>query len=197
MLEGLRQCCDRKGGYSTYLRLSTKSVDQADFDAALARLGEAETRRQVLAGGYRLLEASSENRENMVQLVSCGAILPETLEAARLLQAEGIAANVINLTSPGRLYRRWKDSRLAGSTDYGQLATLLPKDERHAPIVTIQDAASHSLAWLGSVYGTRVTSLGVDDFGQSASRADLYHHFGLSPDQIAAAAFDAVDEAYG
>jgi pyruvate dehydrogenase E1 component len=113
------------------------------------------------------------------------------------LQSEGIAANVINLTSPGSLFRRWKEARIAGSGDFGQLAVLLPPEERSAPIVTIQDAASHSLAWLGSVYGTRVTSLGVDDFGQSASRADLYRHFGLSPDQIAAAAFEAVDEVYG
>jgi pyruvate dehydrogenase E1 component len=197
MLEGLRQCCDRKNGFSTYLRLSTRTVDQAPFETALARLGEDETRRQALAGGYRLREATSESRQNMVQLVTCGAIIPETLEAARILQAEGIPANVINLTRPGRLFRQWKEARLAGATDTGQLGVLLPPEERQAPSVTIQDAASHSLAWLGSVYGTRVTTLGVDDFGQSASRPDLYRHFGLSPDQIAAAAFDAVDEAYG
>jgi pyruvate dehydrogenase E1 component len=198
MLEGLRQCCDRQQGNSTYLRLSTRNIDQVPFEAALARLGEAETRRQVLAGGYRLLEAApDDNRQNIVQLITCGAIIPETLEAARLLQAEGIAANVINLTSPGSLFRQWKENRLAGSADFGQLATLLPPGERHAPIVTIQDAASHSLAWLGSVYGTRVTALGVDDFGQSGGRQDLYRHFGLSPEQIAAAAFEAVDEAYG
>ncbi|MBN9386942.1 MAG: pyruvate dehydrogenase [Chloroflexi bacterium] len=197
MLEGLRQCCDRKSGQSTYLRLSTRNVDQAPFEAALARLGEEELRRQVLAGGYRLLEAPGGDKQNMVHLVTCGAILPETLEAARMLQSEGIAANVINLTSPGTLFRRWKEARVNGSSDFGQLAVLLPPEERHAPIVTIQDAASHSLAWLGSVYGTRVTSLGVDDFGQSASRADLYRHFGLSPDQIAASAFEAADEVYG
>ncbi len=195
MLEGLRQCCDRQGGYSTYLRLSTKNVEQAPFEAALVRLGEDEIRRQVLAGGYRLLEAPPEYKQNMVQLISCGAVLPETLEAARILQAEGIATNVINLTSPGRLFRRWKEGH--GSQDFGQLGVLLPPDERKAPIVTIQDAASHSLAWLGSIYGTPVTALGVDDFGQSGGRLDLYRHFGLAPEQIAAAAFEAVDQAYG
>lgn len=197
MLEGLRQCCDRKNGFSTYLRLSTRTVDQTAFEAALARLGEAETRRQALAGGYRLLESAAGKSQPVVQLVTCGAIIPETLEAARILEAEGVATNVLNLTSPGRLFRSWKDARLAGSSDYGQLAVLLPPHERAAPIVTVQDAASHSLAWLGSVYGTRVTTLGVDDFGQSASRPDLYRHFGLAPDQIAAAAFDTVDEVYG
>src|SRR5207248_2184311 len=56
LLEGLRQCCDREGGLSTYLRLSTRPVDQALMEPALARLGEEELRRQVLAGGYRLVD---------------------------------------------------------------------------------------------------------------------------------------------
>lgn len=196
MLEGLRQCCDRVNGLATYLRLSTKVIEQAPFEAARARLGEEELRQQVLAGGYRLLEAPEES-EYKVQLVTCGALVPETLAAAQILQAEGIAANVLNLTGPGSLYRTWKEARVVASMDYGQLETLIPTHERHAPIVTIHDAASHALSWLGSVFGTRVTALGVDDFGQSGSRADLYRHFGLDAEHIAAAAFDAIDEVYG
>ncbi len=196
MLEGLRQCCDRQKGYSTYLRLSTKNIEQAPFQEALNRLGEDELRRQALAGGYRLLEAPAGS-EYTVQLVTCGALVPETLEAARLLQSEGVGANVLNLTSPGLLYRTWKAARSAGQTDYGQLDKLLPAQERQAPIITVHDAASHALAWLGSVYGANLTALGVDDFGQSGSRADLYHHFGLDAEQIAEAAFEAVDAFYG
>ncbi len=192
MLEGLRQCCDRQHGYSTYLRLSTKNIEQAPFQTALERLGEAELRRQVLAGGYQLLDAP-EDSEYKVQLVTCGALVPETLEAAKLLQSEGVAARVLNLTGPGLLYRTWKTAREAGHSDYGQLEILFPPSERRAPIVTIHDAASHALAWLGGVYGAKLTALGVDDFGQSGSRADLYHHFGLDATQIAAAAFEALD----
>ena len=194
MLEGLRQCCDRQNGLSTYLRLSTKNIEQAPFGAALARLGEEELRRQVLTGGYRLLEAPDDDKKYAVQLVTCGALVPETLEAARLLQSEGVAANVLNLTSPGQLYRTWRAARQAGqSSDYGQLDRLIPPDERHAPLITVHDAASHALAWLGSVYGAPLTALGVDDFGQSGSRPDLYQHYGLSAEQIAAAAFEAID----
>jgi pyruvate dehydrogenase complex dehydrogenase (E1) component len=36
----------------------------------------------------------------------------------------------------------------------------------------------------------------VDDFGQSGDREDLYRHFGLTAEQIAAAAFEAADDAY-
>ncbi len=101
-----------RAAYSTYLRLTTRVIDQAPFQAALARLGEAELRRQVRAGGYRLLEAADAGEnEYTVQLVTCGALVQETLEAARYLQSEGVAANVLNLTSPGLLYRTWKAAR--------------------------------------------------------------------------------------
>ncbi|HEX2913902.1 MAG TPA: 1-deoxy-D-xylulose-5-phosphate synthase N-terminal domain-containing protein [Chloroflexia bacterium] len=196
MLEGLRQCCDRQNGYSTYLRLSTKVIEQAPFNEALSRHGAEELRKQVIGGGYRLVEAEESNPYK-VQLVTCGAIVPETLEAARLLQAEGVAASVINMTGPGRLYQSWQEARVQGSGNYGLLEQLIPPACRKAPIITVHDASSHALSWLGSVYGARLTAIGVDDFGQSASRPDLYRHFGLSPEQIAAAAFEAVDEAYG
>lgn len=197
LLEGLRQCCDRQYGDATYLRLSTRNLDQTPFENALTRLGYPALQQQVLAGGYRLLEAPESGSPYTVQLVTSGAILPEVLEAANLLQQEGVAANVINLTAPGQLFKTWKNARANGLANFGQLDVLFPSAERRVPIITIQDAASHALAWLGSVYGAPVTALGVDEFGQSAARADLYRHFGLAADQIAEAAFSALDEVNG
>jgi pyruvate dehydrogenase E1 component len=74
---------------------------------------------------------------------------------------------------------------------------LILPEERRAPIVTVHDAASHNLAWLGSVYGAPLRALGVDAFGQSGARDDLYRHFGLHAEGIAEAAFEAVDAAMG
>jgi pyruvate dehydrogenase E1 component len=59
-------------------------------------------------------------------------------------------------------------------------------------MVTIHDAASHHLAWLGGVFGTRVVPVGVDEFGQSGSIADLYRTFDMLPDQIVNAALVAL-----
>jgi pyruvate dehydrogenase E1 component len=53
--------------------------------------------------------------------------------------------------------------------------------------VTVLDGASHALAWLGSVYGAPVVPLGVDTFGQSGTRAELYHHHGIDAAAIVAA----------
>lgn len=181
LLEAIRQCCDRACGRSTYLRLSTKPIDQTLMTPALERLGEAELRRQVLAGGYRLLERSSVETVT-AQLVTCGVMLPEAVAAAQTLRQQGITVNVINLTSPRRLYETWRASGPTPSLDW-----LIPATERHVPIVTLLDGASHALAWLGSVYGAPVVPLGVDTFGQSGTRAELYHHHGIDAAAIVAA----------
>ena len=65
-------------------------------------------------------------------------------------------------------------------------------EERRAPIVTVHDAASHALAWLGSVFGARVVPVGVDGFGQSGTVAELYGVFDLLPEQLVNAALVAV-----
>jgi pyruvate dehydrogenase E1 component len=43
------------------------------------------------------------------------------------------------------------------------------------------------------VHGAPLTALGVDKFGQSGSRADLYRYVGIDTESIIAAAFAAVD----
>jgi pyruvate dehydrogenase E1 component len=203
LLEALRQCCDREHGLSTYFRLSTKPVDQKLMDDALARLGEDELRRQTLLGGYRIIErraaAPDLPARDAVQIAAGGIMIPEAIAAADRLHAEGVAANVINVTSARRLYRTLREPRgtllsdAHRTPDLGHLAELIPADERRAPIVTVQDGASHGLAFLGSVYGAPVVPLGVDQWGQSGSRADLYEYAGIDVDEIVNAAMLALE----
>jgi pyruvate dehydrogenase E1 component len=196
LLEGLRQCYDRAHGRATYLRLTTRPIPQQPFAQALKRLGATELRRQVLAGGYRLVDARAAAEPMpdapVVQIAACGAILPEALAAAELLRREGVAANVLNLVSQRRLFEAWRQWRRA-PTGSGPFPWLIAPRERSAPIVAVHDGASHALAWLGSVYGAQVVALGVDGFGQSGARADLYRHFGIDADAIAEAAFEVID----
>ena len=196
LLEGLRECCDRAHGRSTYLRLSTKPIDQALLTPALERLGEVELRRQVLAGGYRLIDWRDADVEDgaahVVQIAAVGAMLPEAVEAARYLHSEGVGANVLHVTSPRRLFEAWQ---AAPHHPNAALDWLLPRAERQAPIITVHDAAAHALSWLGGVHGARVTALGVNNWGQSGTRADLYRHYGIGTEAIVQAAFAAADEA--
>jgi len=121
------------------------------------------------------------------------------IEAARALGNEGVSTLVLDLTSSDRLYREWRTglrdaSRIARRhIDDFHLATLLRPEERRLPIVTVHDAASHHLAWLGGVFGTRVVPVGVDSFGQSGSIHDLYGAFDLRSEQIVNAALVAVN----
>jgi pyruvate dehydrogenase E1 component len=198
VLEGLRQCLDRDNGVSTYLRLSTRAVAQLPFSDAAARLGEDELRRQVLLGGYRLLEPSREDGPRVI-LAAAGPILPEVLLAAAELADEGISATVINVTSADRLFADWQSARLAGirtsrhPSARAHVETALILEEEHsAPLVTVLDGSSHALAFLGSVFGHRTVPLGMDRFGQSGARSDLYDYAGIDAAHIVNAALLAL-----
>jgi pyruvate dehydrogenase E1 component len=202
-LEAMRQCCDRQHGHSTYLRLSTKSIDQGIGKIVRERMGDDLLRAHVLAGGYRLIDhtidAPGLDPRDTVQIMVGGIMVPEAVDAARRLHEEGVAANVIVVTSSDLLFSALRTARRAqlrnasADLDMGHLATLLPTSERRAPMVTIQDGASHSLAFLGSAFGVPVVPLGVDEFGQSASRPDLYAAVGIDAGQIVNAAMLALE----
>src|SRR5581483_3737002 len=202
LLEALRALCDREHGYASYLRLVTKPVDHSLIQTALQRLGEAELRRQVLAGGYRLLDARLDGGPSdgpLVQIAAAGAMIPEAVTAARLLWDEGVAANVINLTSADKVYSALKASRLRAvrqglaTTEIGHLGELIPPAERRAPIVSVLDGASHTLSFLGATFGVPQVPLGVDEFGQAGQRLELYREYGIDSDSIVNAALLALE----
>ncbi len=194
-----------EGAY--YFRLVTRPIDQEPFAAAKHRLGEPVLRRQVLSGGYRLIDAfefypelnrlqSEGLRVPTVHLVACGAVMPEVIAASAELADEGIAAHVVDVTSPDRWYTAWQRTirqgvRTATTPSFpGALRSAFPE---RAPIVTIQDGASHTLAWLGTALGVTGVSLGVDVFGQSGNVSDLYEINDLQPGSIVNAALGALE----
>ncbi len=183
-------------GSSLYLRLSTRPIDQAPFASVAERLSVERLRADVLAGGYRLREPAGGAAA--VVLATCGPVVPEVVAAAAALEDEGVPALVLDLCSPDRLYRGWRGELRAAARvgraggDDHHLATLIEPTERSLPIVTVHDAASHHLAWLGGVFGARVVPVGVDEFGQSGSIPELYGVFDLLPEQIVNAALVAL-----
>src|SRR5262249_15643217 len=65
---------------------------------------------------------------------------------------------------------------------------LLAEVPSHCGIVTVLDGHPATLAWLGSVRGHRVRSLGVEHFGQTGEIGDLYRHYGIDSNAIVAPA---------
>lgn len=187
-------------GDSLYLRLTTRPIDQQPFNDAISRIGRDGVRAGVLAGGYRLVEPhpSLENAP-LVHLVASGAVMPEVVAASSLLADEGVAAPVIDVTSADRLYRSWQRSLRIGvlsstvpDVDGCTLGSLFAPEARHAPIVSVHDAASHALAWIGACFGAQVVPIGFDVWGQSGTIDDLYEHLGFQPEQIVNAALAAL-----
>ncbi|MGH9022755.1 MAG: transketolase-like TK C-terminal-containing protein, partial [Acidimicrobiia bacterium] len=202
LCDGLERLGDRERGESLYLRLTTRPIDQAPFEEARARIGEEELRRQVLRGGYRLVDGAAGPGDGPgVQIVCSGAVVPEALEATRALAEEGVVANVIDVTSADRLYRDWTGGLKAAirsgchPEESHHLAALLPPAERSWPIVTVHDSAPHAMAWFGSVFGAPAVGLGVETFGESGSISDLYHAHALCAGGITNAALVALGRA--
>ncbi|MCW2866247.1 MAG: pyruvate dehydrogenase component [Marmoricola sp.] len=175
------------GGTSAYFRLSTRPLDPA-----LARVPQDDAlaerrRRQVVAGGYRITDHDPAGEQ--VTLVGVGAIMPEVLEAARLLEAGGVTAGVVCLTSPDLVFRSFQQRGSRETGGSGVLDLLLPPGHP-APLVTVLDGHPHTLAFLAGARGDRVRCLGVSEFGQSTDLPDAYRLHGIDAGSIAGAALD-------
>jgi pyruvate dehydrogenase E1 component len=153
-------------------------------DQRLAPPAGADYRAAVLAGGYRLTDARSApgwSAETAVSLFATGVTVPAAVGAAARLAERGAHASVFVVTSPDRLYRGLRAPR-------PYVETLVGADEEEVPVVSVIDGHSHALAFLGGALGVPQLALGVDDFGQSGTRPDLYRHYGIDADAIVAAA---------
>ncbi len=130
----------------------------------------------MLRGGYRLIDAREESGwepgDNAVHIFAAGAMVPEAVEASQALRDSGILASVFVVTSPDRLYRGLREPR-------SYLESLVGADEEDVPVVSVIDGHSHALSFIGSALGAPQIPLGVDHFGQSGARQDLYRHYGI------------------
>jgi len=171
-------------GGSVYLRLTTRALIQVE------RADDA-WREDALKGAYWL---KAPGPDAGAAIVFCGAVAPEVLAAAEQLAEDIPGLGVLNVVSPGLLHRDWMASRRSRWQGAGRREShaeaLLGQLARGAGLVTIVDASPATLSWLGGVKGQRVSSLGLDGFGQVGDLPDLYHHYRLDVDAIVEACAD-------
>jgi pyruvate dehydrogenase E1 component len=187
LLDGLSRL-GREDGSSTYLRLSTRPVDQTLAAVPTDAAARERRRSQVVAGAYALRRSTDPR----VTIAAMGAVVPEAIAAVDRLEAEGIGADLVCVTSPGLLYHalRARQGRHEGPSWI--LDQVFPV-RRARPLVTVLDGHPHTLTFLAAVHGTPVVNLGVDRFGQSGDLADTYRYHGLDVDSIVSAALDAAE----
>jgi pyruvate dehydrogenase E1 component len=192
---------DNLGRQSVLLRLVTMSIDQKMFMECLQTQKRfegrekaeilAETRLDVLAGGYWLLNYEGFEGyapgDNVVHLFAMGTLVPQAVEASRKLLEQGIYANVCVVTSPDLLHRGWSAARAArwsGGGEPAHIATLLGALSPTAGLITVIDGSPGTLSWIGGVRGNRVSPLGIDRFGQTGDLPDLYREYRLDAQAI-------------
>ena len=118
-------------------------------------------------------------------------MVPEAVVAAQRLRTRGIFANVFNVTSADLLFHDYlvaQKEQMRGRERNSWVEELVPAEEREAPVVTVQDAHPHTLSFIGGALSTRMMNLGVTEFGQSGSQADLYRTYGIATENIEQAA---------
>ena len=113
-----------------------------------------------------------------VALFATGLMVNEALEAARLLEADGMDAAVINVHTIKPI-----DAECV--TEYAEKCGKVVTIEEHSVIGGLGDAVADVL--MGKV-NCRFRKIGVNDrFGQSGKAADVLREYGLTADQIAEA----------
>jgi pyruvate dehydrogenase E1 component len=168
-------------GGAVYLRLSTRPIVQ------VRRSFSEELRHAVVEGGYWLIPPADGAE---LAIACCGAVLPDAIDAHRVITEDLPGAGLLVITSADRLQRGWVRSqrcRPIGS-EPSHIDSLLHALSDTAGLITVLDGHPATLSWLGAVRGHRIISLGVDRFGQSGDIPDLYREYGVDADAIVDAA---------
>ncbi|MGJ7544948.1 alpha-ketoglutarate dehydrogenase [Variovorax sp. LT1R16] len=174
-----------------YVTLMNENYAQPDVPAEAAA--------DILRGCWRYegwRDASSKATKPQVTLLGSGAILTEVVKAAQQLEAEGIAAEVISVTSWSELARDGAacQARALNGEEAGTAFIAQQLGKGKTPIVAATDyvrAVPESVrAFLPE--GRRYLTLGTDGFGRSDTRAALRDFFGVDAASIVRAAKHAL-----
>jgi pyruvate dehydrogenase E1 component len=171
-------------GGSVYLRLSTRSIEQAQ------RIMTPELQQGITDGAY-WLRKPGPNAELVIAYT--GAVAPEAIEATGFIGESRRDIGLLAITSADRLHSGWTAARKLrrdrrGVQHLSHIEKLLAPLPRDCGIVTVIDGHPAALGWLGSVRGHRVEALGVEQFGQTGTLADLYRYYGIDANAIIDAA---------
>jgi len=129
---------------------------------------DAET-ANVKKGGYVLSEATGGAAQAVI--IATGSEVAVAMAAQQNLAEAGIRARVVSMPSTNVFDRQ--------STDYKQ--TVLP---RGIPRVAVEAGVTDF--WRKYV-GLEGAVIGIDTFGESAPAAQLFRHFGITPEHVAEA----------
>ncbi len=125
---------------------------------------------------FELGKADVLRHGNNVTVVACGMMVSLVLDAAKLLEKEGISVEVVNASSVKPIDR---GTIVESAKKTGRVITI----EEHTIIGGLGSAVSEVLM---KEYPTRVLRIGIEDvFGESGTKEDLFCKFGFTKEVIA------------
>jgi transketolase len=136
---------------------------------------EAASENLSARGGYRLKAA--ENARKVI-FIATGSEVEIAMDAAALLEGQGIGADVVSMPCTERFDGQPREYR----------EDVLP-DVSNREILRVSIEAGTTFGWerYTGLHGLRI---GIDRFGVSAPAKDAYAFFGLTPEKIAARVTD-------
>ncbi len=156
----------------------------------------ADVKAGILKGLYRYSTAKNTAAKLKAQLLGSGAILPEVIKAAALLEQFGVAADVWSVTSYGELYRdgnacdRWNMLHPSQKARVPYVAECLNKTE--GVIVAASDYLKVLPNAIDRWVSRPIVSLGTDGFGRSEGRRALRDFFEVDARFVAVGALSAL-----
>jgi transketolase len=124
---------------------------------------------QIIKGGYVVSDAQDAGLDRPAQavIIATGSEVSLALKAQALLAKEGVATRVVSMPCT-QVFDAQAD-------EYRQ--DVLPK---HTPSIAVEMGA-RDFWWKYKVCAV----VGIDQFGESAPAADLFKHFGFTPEHVA------------
>ncbi len=186
--EGLRRMYKEGEDIFYYITLMNENYPQPPMPEP-----RAATREGILRGIYRFQESSLKKPKARVQLLGSGTILNEVIEAAKLLEGYGVAADVWSVTSYKALYydaiEAARYNRLHPTAKQPKKAYIAQALEgSEGPIIAASDYMKALPELLSGHLDRPIHSLGTDGFGRSDTRQALRDFFEVDRNHISVAA---------
>ena len=188
--DGLKRMFKDQEGIFYYLTVMNENYVHPDMPKG--------AEQGILKGMYLLQEAEKKKKDQpVVQLMGCGTILREVIEAATLLKQDfGVAADVWSATSFSELRRdgvdaqRWNMLHPDKKPRISYVERCLA--DRKGPVVAASDYVRLFADQIRGLVPRRYVTLGTDGFGRSDVRKQLRKFFEVDRYYVAVAALKAL-----
>ncbi len=185
---GLHRMYEKQDNVFYYITVMNENYQHPDMAAGVED--------GIIKGMYLLQEGTSKSAHH-VQLLGCGTILRDVLEAARMLQADfSISSDVWSVTSFTELRREGlsveRHNRLHPDQPAQQSYVSQQLSGRSGPVIAATDYMRLFADQIRPFVEAPFITLGTDGFGRSDTREKLRHFFEVDAKFIVIAALKAL-----